>query len=71
MRLDTNHLIVAQNKRLNAVYRAVSEMSHEGFLGQDDIWLQLVGVSSFASLLAARRGRDHELAAITGLLHGY
>ncbi|MCP1133523.1 GNAT family N-acetyltransferase [Paenibacillus polysaccharolyticus] len=45
-------------------------MSHEGFPGQEEVWIQLVGVSSFASLLATRRGVNQELAAITGLLHG-
>ncbi|GGH49400.1 hypothetical protein GCM10008014_13850 [Paenibacillus silvae] len=71
MRLDMNQFIGTKHPRLNAVYRAVREMSNEGFSGQDEIWRQLVDVSGFASLLAARRGGDHELAAVTGLLHGY
>jgi hypothetical protein len=32
---------------------------------------QLYGVSTFASLLAMRRGQDSEVAAIAGLLHGF
>ncbi|WP_342551368.1 GNAT family N-acetyltransferase [Paenibacillus sp. FSL R7-0652] len=70
MRLDTEGIIQTKNNRIDKVHRAVRDMSNEGFLGQEDVWLQLAGVSNFASLLAARRGKDRELAAITGLLHG-
>ncbi|MGO4530219.1 CHAP domain-containing protein [Paenibacillus sp. 2TAF8] len=68
--MNTDGTIGTQNNRMDQVYRVTRAMSNEGFSGQEEVWIQLVGVSSFASLLAARRGVNQELAAITGLLHG-
>lgn len=61
-------------RRLNFVQSLV----HDNILPFEDsnlkkhqVWSQLSGVSSFASMLAIRRGQDPELAAIAGLLHNY
>nr|WP_261771537.1 CHAP domain-containing protein [Paenibacillus xylanexedens] len=68
--MNTGGTIGTRNNRIDEVSRVIRRMSHEGFPGQEEVWIQLVGVSSFASLLATRRGVNQELAAITGLLHG-
>lgn len=43
----------------------------ESSLERQEAWIQLSGVSSFASMLGMRRGQDPEIAAIAGLLHNY
>ncbi|MDT0123230.1 CHAP domain-containing protein [Paenibacillus sp. RRE4] len=68
--MNTGGTIGTPNNRIDEVARVIRAMSHEGFMGKEEVWIQLVGVSSFASLLATRRGVNQELAAITGLLHG-
>ncbi|REE69649.1 HD domain-containing protein [Paenibacillus taihuensis] len=59
------------NKRLDSITILVDEMllSIDSMAGRQKAAVYLFGVSSFASMLAVKRGHDRELAAIAGLLH--
>jgi len=46
-------------------------LNAENTSNKQEAWVQLFGVSNFASMLAMRRGQDAEIAAIAGLLHGF
>jgi hypothetical protein len=62
-----------QRKRLESVRVRVNEMllSIDGMAKRQEATVQLHGVSTFASMLAAKRGHNPQLAAIAGLFHGY
>lgn len=66
-------LITKANQRLESVCVLVQEMIIS--IGCEQLrqgaYIHLYGVSSFASMLAMKRGRNQELAAIIGLLHNY
>lgn len=58
-----------KSKRLGIVRSLVYEMQ-SSFKNQK-AWAHLSGVSTFASMLAMRRGQDSEIAAIAGVLHDF
>jgi hypothetical protein len=66
-------LITITNQRLESVRVLVQEMisSIDCEQQRQEAYVQLYGVSSFASILAMKRGWNPELAAIIGLLHNY
>jgi hypothetical protein len=61
------------DKRVEHVRHLVHGMHFEteDTFEKQEAWVNLCGVSSFASMLAMRRGHDSEIAAIAGLLHGF
>lgn len=61
------------NKRLDSVRILVQEMimSMDSEVRKQEACVHLYGVSTFASMLAMKRGQNQEIAAIAGLLHGY
>ncbi|XEC92954.1 CHAP domain-containing protein [Paenibacillus tarimensis] len=61
------------NQRLESVSITVQEMimSIDSAVRRQEACVRLYGVSSFASMLAMKRGEKHELPAIAGLLHHY
>lgn len=62
-----------QNKRLESITLLVDEMllSIDRMSERQQAAVTLNGVSSFASMLALKRGQNRELAIIAGLLHDY
>lgn len=65
--------VESTNKRLDSFRILVQEMilSMVSAIGRQEACVQLYGVSTFSSMLAMKRGLNHELAAIAGLLHDY
>lgn len=61
------------NNRINSVRVYVQQMitSIPNEIRRQEASVQLNGVSTFASMLAMRRGYNRELAGIAGLLHNY
>ncbi|WP_018758026.1 CHAP domain-containing protein [Paenibacillus terrigena] len=61
------------NKRLESVRVLVQEttITMDSVLQRQEACVHLYGVSTFASMLAKKRGQNQELAAIIGLLHDY
>ena len=62
-----------KNKRFESIKILVDEMlfSIESMVNRHEATVYLYGVSTFASMLAIKRGQNPELAAIAGLLHDY
>lgn len=62
-----------KSKRLDYIRSLVYENLYktESNLKRQKDWAELCGISNFASMLAIRRGKDSEIAAIAGLLHNY
>ncbi|MFD1676719.1 HD domain-containing protein [Alicyclobacillus fodiniaquatilis] len=59
-------------KRLGSVRKLIRKMLPTIETNvETSTWLHLSAVSTFASMLAMRRGQDSEIAAIAGLLHDY
>ncbi|WP_232016572.1 CHAP domain-containing protein [Paenibacillus baekrokdamisoli] len=61
------------DKRLDSVREHLQQMimSIDSAIRRQEACVQLYGVSTFASMIAMRRGYDQELAEISGLLHHY
>ncbi|MEH6852934.1 CHAP domain-containing protein, partial [Bacillus pseudomycoides] len=58
--------------RLESIRVLVNEiLDLDSGVNRQKAYAQLNGVSSFASMLAMKRGLETEIAAITGLLHNY
>ncbi|KRF20241.1 hypothetical protein ASG93_31270 [Paenibacillus sp. Soil787] len=62
-----------KNKRFESIKILVDELlfSIESMVNRHEATVYLYGVSTFASMLAMKRGQSPELAAIAGLLHDY
>jgi len=61
------------NKRFESIKVLVHEMllSMDGLFNRQEATVHLYGVSTFASMIAMKRGQNPELAAIAGMLHEY
>jgi hypothetical protein len=64
--------VKSSRDRFESIRVLVNEMLDlDSLVSRQEAYAQLNGVSSFASMLAIKRGLDTEIAAITGLLHNY
>ena len=65
--------VKSSRNRVKSIRVLVNEMlsNLDSSVIKQEASAQLYGVSSFASMLAMKRGLDTEIAAITGLLHNY
>jgi hypothetical protein len=68
-----DHSVKSSRKRLESIRILVNEMliNLDSSVNKQEASVQLYGVSSFASMLAMKRGLDTEIASITGMLHNY
>jgi len=65
--------LIRKDNRMESIRFFVQEMisSMKNEIKKQEAMVHLHGVSTFASMIALRRGQDPELASIAGLLHRY